>query len=129
MIDYTKNEFTEIGKTHDFVFDAVGKSSFFRCKKLLKQNGLYISSELGYLSQNIFLSLLTPIIGGKRVMFPIPKDNKEDILFFKKLIETGHYKAVIDRRYPLDEIVEAYRYVEQGQKIGNVVITLDHPTA
>lgn len=126
VIDYTKNDFTQIDKTFDFVFDAVGKSSFFRCKKLLKRNGLYASTELGYLSQNVFLALLTPLFGGRKVLFPIPKDTKEDILFFKELIETGQYRAVIDRTYPLEHVAEATRYVERSEKTGNVVILIEH---
>lgn len=123
-IDYTKEDFTNNGQLYDVVLDAVGKSSFFRCKKLLKPKGIYISTELGYLGQNIFLALLTPIMGGKQVKFPIPKDCKEDIILFKELIEAGEYKAVIDKIYPLEQIIEAVKYVESGQKIGNVVITL-----
>jgi NADPH:quinone reductase-like Zn-dependent oxidoreductase len=126
VIDYTKEDFTENGQMYDVVFDAVGKSSFFRCRKVLKPGGTYFSTDLGFLSQNIFLALLTPIIGGKKVMFPIPRDSKEDIVFVKELIEAGKYKAVIDRRYPLEQIVEATRYVETGQKTGNVVIALEH---
>jgi NADPH:quinone reductase-like Zn-dependent oxidoreductase len=126
VIDYTKEDFTENGQMYDVVFDAVGKSSFFRCRKVLKPGGTYFSTDLGFLSQNIFLALLTPIIGGKKVMFPIPRDSKEDIVFVKELIEAGKYKAVIDRRYPLEQIVEATRYVETGQKTGNVVIALGH---
>ena len=126
VMDYTKEDFTENGQIYDVVFDAVGKSSFFRCKKLLKPGGIYFSTDLGFLSQNIFLALLTPIIGGKKVMFPIPKGSKEEIVFLKELIEAGKYKAVIDRRYPLEQIIEATRYVETGQKTGNVVITLEH---
>jgi len=126
VIDYTKEDFTENGQIYDVVFDAVGKSSFFRCKKLLKPGGIYFSTDLGFLSQNIFLALLTPIIGGKKVMFSIPKGSKEEIVFLKELIEAGKYKAVIDRRYPLEQIIEATRYVETGQKTGNVVITLEH---
>jgi NADPH:quinone reductase-like Zn-dependent oxidoreductase len=124
LIDYTKEDFTKHGKMYDVVIDAVGKSSFFRCKKLLKPGGMYFSSDLGYLSQNLFLALLTPIIGGKKVLFPIPKDSKEIIIFLKELIEAGKYKAVIDRSYPLEQIIEATRYVETGQKTGNVVITI-----
>jgi NADPH:quinone reductase-like Zn-dependent oxidoreductase len=133
VIDYTKEDFTKNGRLYDVVIDAVGKSSFFRCKKILKPGGVYFSTELGYLLQNIFLALLTPIFGimpgkhkGKRVKFPIPKDSKEDMIFFKELIEAGKYKAVIDRSYALEKIVEAAKYVETGQKTGNVVITVEH---
>ena len=125
VIDYTKEDFTKNGKVYDVVLDVVGKSSYFQCKRILKPKGKYFSSELGYLSQNIFLALLTPLFQGKIVHFPIPKDRKEDILFFKELIEAGKYKAVIDRIYSLDQIVEATRYVETGQKTGNVVIHIE----
>ncbi len=126
VIDYTKEDFTKNGDLYDVVFDAVGKSSFFKCKTVLKTGGLYFSTELGYLSQNIFLALLTPIFGGKKVKFPIPTDNKKDIVFFKQLIEQGNYIATIDKIYPLEQIVEAAKYVERGEKIGNVVITVSH---
>lgn len=125
VIDYTKEDFTKNGQLYDVVFDAVGKSSFFRCKKLLKPRGIYFSTDLGFLAQNIFLALLTPILRGKKVLFPIPKDSKEDIVFFKELIEAGKYRPVIDRSYRLEEIVEATKYVETGQKTGSVVITLE----
>ena len=124
VIDYTKEDFTKCGQSLDVVLDCVGKSSFFKCKKILKPGGVYFSTELGYLSQNIFLALLTPIFGGKKVKFPIPTDSQKDIEFFKDLIESGNYKAVIDLTYPLEEIVEATKYVELAQKIGNVVITV-----
>ena len=126
VIDYTKEDFTKNGKQYDVVLDAVGKSSFFRCKKILKPKGIYFSTELGYMSQNVFLALLTPLFFGKKVLFPIPEDRKEDIVFFRELIEAGNYKAVIDKIYPLDEIVEATKYVEIGEKTGNVVIILGH---
>ena len=126
VIDYSTEDFTKNGKVYDVVLDAVGKSSFFRCKKLLKPRGIYFSTELGYLWQNIFLALVTPICGGKRVLFPIPTDNKDDIIFFKLLIEEGKYKSVIDKIYQFEEIVEATKYVETGQKTGNVVIILKH---
>jgi NADPH:quinone reductase-like Zn-dependent oxidoreductase len=124
VIDYTLEDFTQNGKTYDAVLDVVGKSSFFRCKKILKPGGIYISSELGYLSQNVFLALLTPLFRGKKVLFPIPRDRKEDIFFFRELIRKGKYRAVIDRTYRLDQIVEATEYVETVQKTGNVVIDL-----
>jgi NADPH:quinone reductase-like Zn-dependent oxidoreductase len=122
VIDYTKEHFTKNGQLYDVVLDAVGKSSYFKCKNILKPGGVYFSTELGYLSQNVYLPLFTGLFGGKKVKFPIPKDSKKDILFFKELIEAGLYKAVIDRSYRLEDIVEATRYVETGEKTGNVVI-------
>lgn len=124
VIDYTRQDFTKTDQRFEFVFDAVGKSSFGQCKPLLNEKGIYISTELGKNSENIFLSLLTPLFGGKKVLFPIPSISKEDVVFLKGLVETGKYKPVIDRRYTLDQMVEAYRYVETGQKTGNVVITM-----
>lgn len=126
VIDYTKDDFTKDNQNYSFIFDTVGKSSFAKCKPLLQHGGVYISSELGYMAQNLFLALITPMIGNKKVIFPLPTDCRESILFIKKLIEKGKFKAVIDRKYPLEQIVEAYRYVEKGQKIGNVVITVAH---
>jgi NADPH:quinone reductase-like Zn-dependent oxidoreductase len=124
-IDYTTEDFTKDEQAYDVVLDSVGKSSFSQCKRLLKPDGIYISSELGPQAQNPFLALIAPLHGGKRVMFPIPKHDQEMVRFFKDLIESGDFKPVIDRTYPLDQIVEAYRYVETGQKIGNVVISLE----
>jgi NADPH:quinone reductase-like Zn-dependent oxidoreductase len=124
VIDFAREDFTRCGRKFDAVFDAVGKSSFRRCRDLLRPGGVYLSSELGFLAQNPLLSLWTPGIGGKKIRFPIPKVNKQDVVFFKELVEAGRYKAVIDRRLPLERIVEAYRYVETGQKTGNVVITV-----
>ncbi|HLF36107.1 MAG TPA: NAD(P)-dependent alcohol dehydrogenase [Cyclobacteriaceae bacterium] len=125
VIDYTRQDFTHIEKKFDFVFDAVGKSSFGRCKPLLKNKGIYISTDLGYLSQNLFLAVFTPFFGGKKVLFPIPSITREDVLFLKKLVGTGKFKPLIDRKYPLEQIVDAYKYVETGQKLGNVVITIN----
>ena len=126
VVDYTKDDFTKMDRQYDVVIDAVGKSSFFKCRKILNTGGIYFSTELGFLAQNIFLSLFTSVVGSRKVMFPIPKDSKEDIIFLKGLIETGKYKAIIDRRYSLEQIVEAHRYVETGEKTGNVVITVKH---
>jgi NADPH:quinone reductase-like Zn-dependent oxidoreductase len=96
VIDYKKEDFTKVNKKFDFVFDAVGKSSYFKCKKLMKENAVYFSTELGFMYQNVFLPLFT-----KKVLFPLPKDSKEQMLLFKKLAESGQLKAVIDRRYSL----------------------------
>ena len=124
VIDYTTQDFTKTGQLFDFVFDSVGKSSFGQCKPLLNKKGIYISTELGKKSENIFLALFTPLLSGKKVLFPIPTISKEDVIFLKELVESGQYKPVIDRKYSLEQIVEAYKYVETGQKTGNVVITL-----
>jgi NADPH:quinone reductase-like Zn-dependent oxidoreductase len=125
VIDYTVEDFTKDKQAYNVVLDAVGKSSFGRCKRLLKPRGIYLSSDLGPLWQNPILVLITPLFGGKKVMFPIPRmDDPQRVRHLKELIESGEFKPVIDRTYPLDQIVEAYRYVETGRKIGNVVISV-----
>ena len=124
LIDYTKEDFITTEQVFDFIFDAVGKSSFGRCKPLLKKGGVYISTELGKNAENIFLALITPLFCRKKVFFPIPFIDREVVEFLKELAENGHYKPVIDRTYALEQIVEAYRYVETGQKTGNVVIKM-----
>ncbi len=122
VISFEKEDFTQIDDTFDFIFDAVGKSSYGECKSLLKLEGKYCSTELGSRGQNPVLAILFAITGSRRVIFPIPKINKENVEFIKQLIESGAYKPVIDRTYPLEQIIEATKYVETGQKIGNVVI-------
>ena len=124
VIDYVVEDFTKDWESYDVVLDAVGKSSFGRCKELLRPTGIYLSSDLGPRSQNPILALITPILGGKRVKFPIPRQDQDMARYFKELIESGKFKPVIDRTYPLDQIVEAYRYVETGQKVGNVLVTM-----
>jgi len=130
VFDYSKEDFTNDDELYDFIFDSVGKSSFGRCKHLLKSGGVYISSELGWMAQNLFFAFVTWIFGslpgqsGKKVKFPYPPDIKRSILFSKKLMEEGKYKAVIDRYYPLEQIADAFRYVKKGQKTGNVVIKI-----
>jgi len=130
IIDYKKEDFTKDENKYDYVFDTVGKSSFFKCKHLLKENGIYISSDLGYLAQNIYLPLLTPLLkfmlGNKTTVAPFPVDVRKSLLLVKSLIEKGQFKAVIDREFPLEKIVEAYQYVEKGHKKGNVIISVDH---
>lgn len=124
VIDYTREDFTKTGQQYDFIFDAVGKSSFAVCKKLLKKDGVYISTEPGKNGENIWMALYGLLSGGKRVLFPMPYINKEDVSFLKNLAEKGLFKPLIDRIYPLDEIKEAYQYVESRQKIGNVVLRI-----
>jgi NADPH:quinone reductase-like Zn-dependent oxidoreductase len=122
VVDYTAGDFTRDELTYDVVVDAVGKSTYRRCRRLLKPGGIFLSSELGTLGQNPLLALVTPLLGGRKVLFPIPKQTAETVGYFRKLIESGEFRPVVDRRYPLDRIAEAYRYVETGQKVGNVVI-------
>ncbi len=130
-IDYTKEDFTKDNEKYDFVFDSVGKSSFRKCKPLLKPGGVYMSSELGWMVQNLFFALITDVFGsmpgqaGKKVKFPYPSNITRSVHLIKKIIKEGKFKSVIDRSYPLEQIAEAFKYVEKGQKTGNVVITLD----
>ena len=126
VIDYTQEDFTKNGETYDFIFDAVGKLSFKLCRDSVKPGGIYASTDLGPYWQNPFLALWTSRIGNKKVLFPIPRYTRKDVLFVKELVEAGKYRAVIDRRYPLEDVVEANRYVETGQKTGNVVLTVSH---
>ena len=126
VIDYTAEDFTQDDQEYDFVLDAVGKSSFARCKRLLKPGGIYLSSDLGPLSLNPILALTTRLFGKKKVMFPIPpKFDQKLVKHFKDMLESGTFKPLIDRRYHLEQIAEAYAYVETGQKIGNVLISID----
>jgi NADPH:quinone reductase-like Zn-dependent oxidoreductase len=124
VVDYTREDFTKNGKTYDVIFDAVGKHSFRRCRGSLKPGGIYIDTDPGFLWQVPVLALLTKGIGDKKVHLGIVRYTKEDVLFLKQLIEEGKYRAVIDRRYPLEDVVEATRYVETEQKTGNVVLTV-----
>ena len=122
VIDYTQEDFTKNGLTYDVIFDAVGKQSFSRCKGSLKRGGAYVATD-GL--RNIFLAMWTSRFGDKKVLFPIPPHyTQASVLLFKELIEAGQFRAVIDRCYPLEEVVEATRYVETEQKTGNVVLTV-----
>jgi NADPH:quinone reductase-like Zn-dependent oxidoreductase len=125
VVDYTQEDFTKSGETYDVVFDAVGKHSFRRCRSSLVPGGLYIETDLGFMWHVPALALLTRWIGDKRVTLPIPQYTKENVLRVKGLIEKDQYRPVIDRTFPLDEVVAATRYVETGQKTGNVVLTLN----
>jgi NADPH:quinone reductase-like Zn-dependent oxidoreductase len=123
VIDYTKEDFTKNGQTYDVIFDAVGKHSFSRCRGSLKRGGSYLATD-GF--RNLMLALWTSRLGDKKVVFQIPpRYTKKDVVLLKELIEAGRYRAVIDRRYPLEDVVEATRYVETEQKTGNVVLTVN----
>jgi len=122
VIDYTQEDFTRNGQTYHVVFDAVGKLTFGRCKGSLKPGGIYVATD-GL--RNFPLGLWTSRFGDKKVALPLPDWKSEDLLFLRELIEAGRYRPVIDRAYPLEDVVEATRYVETEQKTGNVVLTLD----
>jgi NADPH:quinone reductase-like Zn-dependent oxidoreductase len=124
VIDRTTTDFTADSQRYDLVLDAVGKCSFRQCRELLKPRGIWTSTDLGPMSQNPLLVLATRFSRGRRVLFPIPKVDQAMIEYLKGLVESQQFTPVIDRTYPLEEIVEAYRYVESQQKIGNVVISL-----
>jgi NADPH:quinone reductase-like Zn-dependent oxidoreductase len=122
VVDYTREDFTSDGRRYDIIFDAVGRHSFRRCRRSLEQGGIYLATD-GL--RNLFLTLWTSRIGDKRVLFPIPpRYTKKDVLLLKELIETGTYRAVVDRCYSMEDVVEATRYVETEHKIGNVVLTI-----
>jgi NADPH:quinone reductase-like Zn-dependent oxidoreductase len=120
--DFERESFLNLEEKFDVIFDAVGKSSFGKCKKLLKPNGQYLSSELGEGIENLYLPLVTKLQGGKRVKFPIPMDIKGSMKVIQEMLETGTFTPLIDKEYPLDDVASAYEYVCSGQKIGNVIL-------
>jgi NADPH:quinone reductase-like Zn-dependent oxidoreductase len=122
VVDRLAEDFTRSGETYDVIFDAVGKQSFRRCRGSLKPGGVFVTVDLGFLYQVPLLALVTRFVGSKRAKLGIGRYRKEDLLLVKQLVEAGKYRPVIDRSYALDEIVEATRYVETGQKTGNVVL-------
>ncbi len=127
VIDRLSEDFTKNGKTYDVIFDAVGKHSFRRCRRALNRGGAYITADLGYLYHVPLLALITRFAGSKRAKLGIVTYRKADLALIKELIDSGKYRPVIDRTYALDEVVEATRYVESGQKTGSVVIGIGEP--
>jgi NADPH:quinone reductase-like Zn-dependent oxidoreductase len=134
VIDFRTEDFTQDAEAradpYDLVFDSVGKSTWARCRPLLAARGCYASSELGPKGQNPVLAVTTKLLRrDQRVLFPLPKIDHEIIGFIRGLLASGELRPLIDRAYPLDEIVAAYRYVESGEKIGNVLITMPNVPA
>jgi NADPH:quinone reductase-like Zn-dependent oxidoreductase len=121
VIDYLHEDFTKNGKTYDVILDAVGKHSFRRCRRSLKPDGVFYPTDGLH---NFVLARITRRFTSRKVVFSIPRYTKEDILLLKELVETGAYRAVIDRTYPLEDAVEATNYVETFQKTGNVVLAV-----
>ncbi len=124
VIDYTQEDFTKSGETYDVIFDVMGKSSFSGSVRSLKQNGRYLLGNAGL--PQMVRGRWTSITTSKKVIIGAANQKNEDLLFIKALIEVGKIKSVIDRRYPLEQMADAHRYVESGHKKGNVVITIDH---
>jgi len=128
VVDWEREDFTALDERFDVVFDAVGKSSFGACRRLLRDGGVYVSTDLGPKAQNPMLALAGPVLrtlNAKRVAFPLPRANREVIEFLRARLERGDLTPVIDRTYLLDEIVAAFRYVETGRKTGNVVVRVE----
>ncbi len=124
VIDYTKEDFTKSGQPYDVIFDTVGKASFSRCKSSLKKRGVYLT--INPTPAHILQMLWASMTGGKKITLGIPKNSTEDRIFLNELIEAGKLKSVIDRSYSLEQMAEAHRYVDEGHKKGNVVITVEH---
>ena len=124
VIDRDALDFTSEDHQYDVVFDAVGKSSIGRCRRVLKPRGLFLTTDLGPWAQNLVLPMVTRVSPGRRVMLPLPIENQEIVEYLRERIASGRFRPLVDRRFPLEQIVDAYRYVETGQKIGNVVITV-----
>ena len=122
VIDYTKEDFTQSGETYNLIFDILGKSSFSRCKKSLKSKGIQLLAS--FKMKQLFQMLWTSLIGDKKVICAIAPGGLADLISVKELVEAGKITAIIDRCFPLEQAVEAHRYVEQGHKQGQVVITV-----
>jgi NADPH:quinone reductase-like Zn-dependent oxidoreductase len=124
VVDYTATDFTKIDDRFDFALDAVGKTSYFQCRGLLKPDGVYATTDLGPWWQNVILALWSSITGSGRVVFPTPRSSQLLIEFIAAHIESDKFNAVIDRTYSICDIAEAYRYVDTEQKTGIVVIEM-----
>ncbi len=129
VIDYTTEDFTRNGQRYDLIFDSVGKHSFRRSRRSLKPGGVFVETDLGFMWHVPLLLLLTRWIGSRKLRMGIARYAKADLLLLKRLIEAGEYRAVIDRTYPLEDVIEATRYVETGHKTGNVVLSVAAPPA
>jgi NADPH:quinone reductase-like Zn-dependent oxidoreductase len=119
VIDYEREDFTKNGKSYDVIFDAVGKHSYRRCRRSLAPNGIFVETDLGFMWHVPLLALAS-----KRVTLGVARYKQEDVVLLRELVDAGEYRPVIDRVYPLEEVVDATRYVETGQKTGNVVLTV-----
>ncbi len=124
VYDYTREDFTQKKGAFSFIFDAVGKSSYSKCKHLLNPKGTYISSELGYRGENLFRAMVSPFLGGKKVIFPFPAKIGRSLSLMKDRLEKKEFAPLIDRTYRIEQLAEAFQYVASGQKVGNVILDL-----
>ncbi len=125
VVDYRQQDFTKNGQTYDAIIDAVGKYSFRRGRRALRPGGIYVATDGGrFLLETLGFYVATRFVGSRRVTTAIGRRIKQDVLLFKELIEAGEFRPVVDRRYPMDQVVEAHRYVESWHKAGNVVLTI-----
>ena len=122
VIDYTAEDLTRHGEEYHLVFDSVGKTSYTACRPLIAEDGWFMGTEFGPHFQNVYMPLITKITRKRRAAFPLPKDIRGHVTLVAELLGEGRFRPVIDRHYALDDIVEAYRYVESGEKTGNVVV-------
>ncbi len=122
VIDYTAEDFTGLGERFDFFVDAVGKTTYFRCRRLLKPGGVFAATDLGPFGQTAALAIWSAIVRNGRVIIPVPGRINRFPGVLKGFMQAGLFRAIVDRKYPLDRIADAYRYVETGQKVGIVVI-------
>jgi NADPH:quinone reductase-like Zn-dependent oxidoreductase len=123
VIDYAREDFTKNGEAYDVIFDVAGKSPFARSVRSLKKGGRYVLANPGL--SHIVRGLWTSLSSGRKVIIGGSSYRSEDLLFLRELIEAGEIRPVVDRRYPLEQMAEAHRYVETGQKKGSVVITVN----
>jgi NADPH:quinone reductase-like Zn-dependent oxidoreductase len=124
VVDYTQEDFRGAGAVFDAVIDAVGKYAFVRARRALKSGGIYVATDAGPYLESLLMAVPSRFAGSRRLVFAVGRRRKEDLVFMRELIESGAYRPVVDRRYPLDQVVEAHRRVETWHKTGNVVLVM-----
>lgn len=122
VIDYTREDFTQGGESYDLIVDVLGRSSFSRCVRVLRENGRYLRAS--FKTPQLLQMLWTSLRGGKRVICALATDSQADLVVIKELVEAGKLKSILDRCFPMEQAADAHRYVEAGNKHGQVVITV-----
>src|SRR5262245_36207080 len=124
VVDYTKEDFRRAGPVFDAVIDAVGKYAFVRARRALRPGGIYVATDAGPYGESLLMAIPARFVGSRRLVFATGRRRKEHLVFMRELIDAGAYRPVIDRRYPLDQVVDAHRRVETWHKAGNVVLVM-----